>query len=107
MILAKGNSVTLDGKDYSLVQFLFLTPSEHTISGKQYALEVHFVNMAADVELAAFGVLGDVLAQLSRKPSITLLPMGAPPQRLSPWTPPRLLAFILQRSITAAAYRRK
>ncbi|CAB4738498.1 unannotated protein [freshwater metagenome] len=66
MILAKGNSVTLDGKDYSLVQFLFLTPSEHTISGKQYALEVHFVNMAADVELAAFGVLGKEGARANR-----------------------------------------
>lgn len=51
------NSVTLGGKDYALVQFHFHTPSEHTVNGKHYPLEVHFVNKAADGELAVFGVL--------------------------------------------------
>ena len=51
------NSVSLDGKDYSLVQFHFHTPSEHTVNGKHFPLEVHFVNKAADGELAVFGVL--------------------------------------------------
>ena len=51
------NSVTLGGKDYALVQFHFHAPSEHTVNGKHYPLEVHFVNKANDVELAVFGVL--------------------------------------------------
>jgi carbonic anhydrase len=52
-----GGSVTLDGKDYVLKQFHFHHPSEHTIDGKQFPLEVHFVHAASDGELAVIGVM--------------------------------------------------
>jgi carbonic anhydrase len=55
--LAEGGSVKLDGKDYVLKQFHFHHPSEHTIDGKAFPLEVHFVNAAADGDLAVVGVL--------------------------------------------------
>jgi len=52
-----GGSVTLDGKDYVLKQFHFHHPSEHTIDGRQFPLEVHFVHAASDGELAVVGVM--------------------------------------------------
>jgi carbonic anhydrase len=39
-----GDIVTFDGEDYELKQFHFHTPSEHTLDGKRYPLEIHFVN---------------------------------------------------------------
>jgi len=51
--------VRLEGKDYALKQFHFHHPSEHTIDGKVYPLEVHFVHAAADGDLAVVGALFD------------------------------------------------
>ena len=52
-----GGSLTLDGKNYVLKQFHFHHPSEHTIDGKQFPLEVHFVHASSDGDLAVVGVL--------------------------------------------------
>lgn len=49
--------VRLNGKDYALKQFHFHHPSEHTIDGKSFPLEVHFVHAAADGDLAVVGVM--------------------------------------------------
>jgi len=40
-----------------LKQFHFHHPSEHTIDGKAYPLEMHFVHAAPDGDLAVVGVL--------------------------------------------------
>ena len=48
---------TIDEKLYTLLQFHYHSPSEHTIDGKQFPLEVHFVHQAADGSLAVFGIL--------------------------------------------------
>lgn len=50
-------SIQLAGKDYVLKQFHFHHPSEHTIEGKAYPLEVHFVHAAPDGDLAVIGAL--------------------------------------------------
>ena len=55
--VADGGGITLDGKDYVLKQFHFHHPSEHTIDGKQFPLEVHFVHAAKDGDLAVVGVM--------------------------------------------------
>ncbi len=55
--VADGGGITLDGKDYVLKQFHFHHPSEHTIDGKQFPLEAHFVHAAKDGELAVVGVM--------------------------------------------------
>jgi carbonic anhydrase len=55
--VADAGGITLDGKDYTLKQFHFHHPSEHTIDGKQFPLEVHFVHAAKDGDLAVVGVM--------------------------------------------------
>ncbi|WP_339930188.1 carbonic anhydrase family protein [uncultured Brevundimonas sp.] len=48
---------TMIGTDaYDLVQFHFHAPSEHTLNGKSYPLEIHFVNRNANGALAVVGV---------------------------------------------------
>lgn len=47
----------LDGGQYELVQYHFHAPSEHTIDGRHYPLEVHLVHQSADGSLAVVGVL--------------------------------------------------
>ncbi len=42
---------------YVLQQFHFHSPSEHTVDGRSYPLEVHFVHKATDGKLAVIGVL--------------------------------------------------
>ena len=49
--------LTLNGTEYSLVQFHFHAGSEHTIDGEQYPLEVHFVHASESGELAVVGMM--------------------------------------------------
>lgn len=56
-LLADGENVLVsDGKRYRFLQAHFHTPSEHTIGGKAYPAEIHFVHKAADGELAVVGL---------------------------------------------------
>ena len=52
-----GDTLTLDGVSYRLVQFHFHDPSEHTLAGKSYPMELHLVHQSADGRLAVLGVL--------------------------------------------------
>ncbi|MBI3804051.1 MAG: carbonic anhydrase family protein [Nitrospirae bacterium] len=52
----KGNTITVNGKKYELLQFHFHSPSEHKISGKSGEMEVHLVHKSAEGELAVVGV---------------------------------------------------
>ena len=54
--VAEGSSVVLEGREFSLVQFHFHLPSEHTVDGTASAMEVHFVHAAAEGDLAVIGV---------------------------------------------------
>src|SRR5690242_10766169 len=49
--------IELDGVKYSLKQFHFHHPSEHTIDGKTFPLELHLVHAAADGRLAVIGIM--------------------------------------------------
>ncbi len=51
------NVVNLNGKDYKLLQFHYHTKSEHTIDGKYYPIEVHFVHQHSASEFAVLGVM--------------------------------------------------
>ena len=45
-------SVAIGQDSYPLIQFHFHTPSEHTVDGKVYDAELHFVNIRADGKAA-------------------------------------------------------
>jgi carbonic anhydrase len=47
----------LEGVRYDLLQFHFHHQSEHTLDGRSWPLEVHFVHKAADGRLAVVGIL--------------------------------------------------
>ncbi len=53
----EGNSLTIGSERYALLQFHFHRPSEHTVGGKSYPMEVHFVHRNAAGALAVVGVL--------------------------------------------------
>ena len=57
--VANGGAIEVDGVPYTLVQFHFHAPSEHTVGGKRFAMETHFVHKSAKGELAVVGVLHD------------------------------------------------
>jgi carbonic anhydrase len=52
-----GNSIRVDGVTYRLLQFHFHSPSEHTINGKRFPLELHLVHQDNHGHLAVVGVL--------------------------------------------------
>lgn len=52
-----GSSITVDGTTYNLLQFHFHLPSEHTIDGEYFAMELHLVHADADGNLAVVGVM--------------------------------------------------
>ncbi len=54
-----GSSIKLEGRQFSLLQFHFHRPSEHTVEGGNYPMEVHFVHQAEEGDLAVIGVLMD------------------------------------------------
>jgi carbonic anhydrase len=53
---AKGSRITVGGEQYELAQFHFHTPSENTVNGKAYDMEMHLVHKNAKGELAVVGV---------------------------------------------------
>ena len=50
-------SVVIDGVKYELAQFHFHSPSEHTIGGKSFDLEMHLVHKTADGKIAVIGLM--------------------------------------------------
>ena len=52
-----GDTLTVGDATYELVQFHFHSPSEHTVAGKHFPMEMHFVHKSASGGLAVIGVL--------------------------------------------------
>ncbi|MFG6455965.1 carbonic anhydrase [Roseateles sp. BYS96W] len=57
--MAPGNSITVGGARYELLQFHFHKPSEEHINGKAYGLVAHLVHKSADGKLAVVALLMD------------------------------------------------
>jgi len=53
------DSITLDNQNWTLQQFHFHAPSENTVHGKKYAMEMHLVHKNADGELTVVAVMFD------------------------------------------------
>ena len=51
------NSIEVDSTRYELLQFHFHAPSEHTVAGQSFAMEMHLVHQNEDGALAVIGVL--------------------------------------------------
>jgi carbonic anhydrase len=58
--LASGSTITVDGKSYSLLQFHFHSPSEHTIDGKPAPMVVHLIHKSEDGQLGVIGVMMNI-----------------------------------------------
>jgi carbonic anhydrase len=52
-----GDSLRVGDMAYELVQYHFHDPSEHTIAGRQFPMEMHMVHRAYSGDLAVVGVL--------------------------------------------------
>jgi carbonic anhydrase len=53
----EGSTLLLPEGEFELEQFHFHLPSEHTVEGQQYAMELHLVHQSASGNLAVVGVL--------------------------------------------------
>jgi carbonic anhydrase len=53
---ASSGSISIDGKQFDLLQFHYHHPSEHKLNGKLFDLECHFVHKSAEHGLAVLGV---------------------------------------------------
>ena len=51
------NWIEVDSTRYELLQFHFHAPSEHTVAGQSFAMEMHLVHQNKDGALAVIGVL--------------------------------------------------
>ncbi|WOL04056.1 hypothetical protein Cni_G12777 [Canna indica] len=49
--------VTVEGKNYSLIQMHWHSPSEHTINGERFAVELHLVHKSDDGSIAVVAIL--------------------------------------------------
>jgi len=53
----EGSTLHLEGTDYELLQFHIHVPSEHTVEGRRFPMEVHLVHQSASGEFAVVGVV--------------------------------------------------
>jgi len=54
---APGSSMSIEDQQYDLLQFHFHAPSEHTVDGKAFPMEAHFVHKDSHGGLAVIGVM--------------------------------------------------
>lgn len=54
---SSSNTITIEGKVYTLVQLHFHKPSENQINGKTFEMEMHLVHKNSEGNLAVLGVL--------------------------------------------------
>jgi carbonic anhydrase len=52
-----GNHILVAGKKFELRQFHFHSPSEHTVNGNYFPMEVHFVHQNEEGEYAVVGLM--------------------------------------------------
>ena len=54
---SKGSWIEIDGTKYHLLEFHFHAPSEHTVAGNLYDMEIHLVHESEEGSLAVIGGL--------------------------------------------------
>ncbi|KAK3342565.1 alpha carbonic anhydrase [Neurospora tetraspora] len=83
-VIAKGGSMTLGDKQYTLQQFHFHLPSEHLDNGTTRAMEMHMVWQTENQEIAVIGTYIDVATEAG--PALAIRPI-APPAPPAPPAP--------------------
>lgn len=53
----EGDKLKIGEEEFELLQYHFHSPSEHTVGGKRFAMEMHLVHRSADSRFAVVGVL--------------------------------------------------
>ncbi len=67
-----GSFLYIGDDKFALEQFHFHTPSEHTIDGKQFDMEIHFVHKSEDGRTAVVGVMVEAADDAAALPPYTL-----------------------------------
>ena len=70
-----GSFMVLDGRRFDLLQFHFHHPSEHTLFGESYPMELHFVHKMTD---GGLGVLGVFMAEGRESETINTIWQNVP-----------------------------
>jgi carbonic anhydrase len=52
----EGDTLKIGDQQFQLLQYHFHSPSEHTVAGKHFPIEMHLVHKASDGQLAVIGV---------------------------------------------------
>ena len=52
----EGDTLKVGGEEFQLLQYHFHSPSEHTVGGKHFPIEMHMVHKSANGKLAVVGV---------------------------------------------------
>jgi len=73
-----GNTITVDGKTYELVQFHFHHPGEEAFDGKRYDMVAHLVYQSKDKSIAVIGVS---IKEGRPNPLVTTLWENLPPEK--------------------------
>jgi len=74
--IRSGGTIEVDDKKFTLKQFHFHTPSENRVNGKSYPLEVHFVHVSEEDELAVVALMYQPgMANLALNPLLKKIPM--------------------------------
>lgn len=97
-----GASASIDGQQYQLIRYHFHTPSEHTVGGKQYPAEIHFVHTSATGQNSVVGVFVEEGAHnAAMDPILAVAPSskGQAPLPIGPASPAVLVPP------TSSAYR--
>ncbi len=74
--ITDAGGIMLDDHEYGLAQFHVHAPSEHTVSGRALAMEIHFVHKDAEGKLAVVGVFVEESA--TPNPAANALVVGVP-----------------------------
>lgn len=83
--VAEGSTLRTDRGAYALKQFHFHAPSEHTVGGKSFPLEIHFVHQAAE---GGFAVLSVLVEAGTANADLATLIANLPPAKGDVHTPP-------------------
>ncbi|MEJ2539532.1 MAG: carbonic anhydrase family protein [Gemmatimonadota bacterium] len=99
-----GETLEVGGKTYSLVQFHFHAPSEHTLDGEHFPMEMHFVHEADDGALAVVGLFVEEGAENPSVASIWERLAAAPGSEATVRIPPEFGQNLFSGESTGAYY---